>query len=115
MATSAPLVNPLLFTDYSVLFVKASVEGANELSSLVICYCNAFGQKVDFSKAFVFPMSFQFKINEVKVALNVPNEPLSDKYLGMRSDFRSSKNGVFKFLKDRAWKRVKCWMEKNCQ
>lgn len=49
---------------------------------------------------------------EVMNALNVPNESLSDKYLGMPSDVGSSKNGAFKYLKYRVWNKVKGWMEK---
>jgi hypothetical protein len=35
--------------------------------------------------------------DEVKNILNVPNESLSDKYLGMPSDVGSSKKGAFTF------------------
>ena len=44
--------------------------------------------------------------------LEVPNETLSEKYLGMPSDVGSSKNGAFKYLRDRVWSKVKGWMEK---
>ena len=45
--------------------------------------------------------------------LNVQNESLNEKYLGMPSDVGASTNGAFKYLKDRIWKRVQGWME-NC-
>jgi hypothetical protein len=41
----------------------------------------------------------------------VHNESLSEKYLGMPSDVGNCKNGAFKCLKDRVWKRVQGWIE----
>ena len=38
---------------------------------------------------------------------------LNDKYLGMPADIGRSKNGSFKYLKDRVWKRVQGWMEQT--
>jgi hypothetical protein len=35
--------------------------------------------------------------------LNVQNETLNEKYLGMPSDIGASKTGAFKYLKDRLW------------
>ncbi|XP_073354033.1 uncharacterized protein [Aegilops tauschii subsp. strangulata] len=49
--------------------------------------------------------------NDIKVLLNVPNETLNEKYLGMPSDVGNSKNGCFKYLKDRLWSKVQGWIE----
>lgn len=49
---------------------------------------------------------------EVENLLRVRNEYLSKKYLGMPSDVGNSKNGPFKYLKDRAWNKVNGSMEK---
>lgn len=48
----------------------------------------------------------------VKGALNVQNESLSDRYLGMPTVVDHSKNGTFKYLRDRVWEKIKGWMEK---
>jgi hypothetical protein len=48
----------------------------------------------------------------VKQILNVRNESISEKYLGMPSDVGNSESGSFKFLKDRIWNKVRGWMEK---
>ena len=114
VAPSAPPVSHLLFADDSLLFVKASVDGANELSSLLDSYCHASGQRVNLSKSSVFfskgcPNNLR---NEVKQVLNITNESLSERYLGMPSDVGNNKNGTFKFLKDRVWNKVKGWLEK---
>ena len=47
----------------------------------------------------------------MKNLLNDPNETLNEKYLGMPSDIRSSKNGAFKYLKDRLWSKIQGWIE----
>ena len=48
---------------------------------------------------------------EIKVLLDVHNEALSEKYLGMPTDVGTSSNGAFKYLKDRVWNRAQGWLE----
>lgn len=45
--------------------------------------------------------------------LQVPNEALSAKYLGMPTEVGASKNGAFKYLKDYLWSKVQGWIEKS--
>ena len=45
--------------------------------------------------------------------LDVQNEKLSERYLGLPSDVGRAKEGSFKFLKDKIWKQVQGWMEKT--
>jgi hypothetical protein len=49
----------------------------------------------------------------VKNILNVPNETLNEKYLGMHFDIGRSTNGAFKYLKDRIWKKIQGWLEQT--
>jgi hypothetical protein len=46
-----------------------------------------------------------------KVILEVMNESLNERYLGMPSDVGRSRNGSFKYPKDRIWKKVQGWNE----
>ena len=48
----------------------------------------------------------------MKNILEVQDESLSDKYLGMPTEVGQSKNGTFKYLRDRVWEKIKGWMEK---
>ena len=50
---------------------------------------------------------------EIKDTLNIPNKTLNEKYLVMSSDISSSKNGAFKYLKDRLWSKVQGWIERT--
>ena len=50
---------------------------------------------------------------EIKGLLQVPNETLNEKYLGMPYDIGNSKNGAFKYLKDYLWSRVHGWNGKS--
>jgi hypothetical protein len=47
----------------------------------------------------------------VKNNLNVNNETLNEKYLGIPSDVGRSRSGAFKYIKDRIWKRIHGWFE----
>jgi len=47
----------------------------------------------------------------IKNEMEVYNEALSEKYLGVPSDVGTATNGAFKYLKDRVWSRVEGWLE----
>lgn len=49
--------------------------------------------------------------NSIKAILTVPNELLIERYLGLPSDVGRSKNGCFRYLKDRLWAKVQGWIE----
>lgn len=88
VSSSAPKVNHLLFADDSLLFLKANSEGAEEVNQVLDIYCRASGQRVNHAKSTIFfskgvPDSVR---NVIMLALNVPNETLNEKYLGMPSD-----------------------------
>jgi hypothetical protein len=88
VAPTAPTVNHLLFADDSLLFVKATDEGALLVNELLETYCNASGQRINLEKSSIFFSKGcpEGRRQSVKNILNVPNETLNKKYLGMPSD-----------------------------
>lgn len=90
------------------------MEGATAVSKLLGSYCGASGQRVNHDKSSIFfskgcPQTLR---DNAKNVLQVQNESLSDRYLGIPTDVEHSKNGTFKYLRDRVWDKVKGWMEK---
>jgi hypothetical protein len=114
VAPSAPVVSHLLFADDSLLFLRENVENAQKINDVMNIYCCASGQQINMDKSSIhFAKGIPNSTREtIKNLLNVQNESLSEKYLGMPSDVGMSVNGAFKYLKDRVWKRVQGWMEK---
>ena len=114
VAPGAPQVNHLLFADDSLLFFDATPEMAMRVESILQKYCAASGQRINKDKSSIFfskGCSDMMK-QEIKQTLDVQNEKLSGKYLGLPSDVGRTKEGSFKYLKDRIWKQVQGWMEK---
>jgi len=115
VATSAPMVSHLLFADDSMLFFKANRESADEVKDVLHIYCRASGQRINMDKSsihFAKGVSGSTR-DEIMNTLEVHNEALSEKYLGMPTDVGTATNGAFKYLKDRVWKRVQGWMEQT--
>ena len=74
----------------------------------------ASGQRINHDKSSIFfsrgcPGSMR---EAIKNSLQVHNESLSERYLGMPTDVGHSKNGTFKYLRDRVWEKIKGWMAK---
>lgn len=84
------------------------------VSNLLNVYCEASGQQINTDKSSIFfSKGCQPQAREsVKQILNVHNESLSEKYLGLPIEVGSSKNGNFKYLRDRVWEKIKGWMAK---
>jgi hypothetical protein len=113
VATATPAVNHLLFADDSLLFFRACHEGAVEVKEVLTKYCDASGQRINMDKSSIFfskrcPTAIK---ESVKNELDVHRETLSEKYLGMSSGVGRSKDGAFKYLKDKVWKKVLGWLE----
>jgi hypothetical protein len=51
VASTATPVNHLIFVDDSLMFVKASEEGAKQTIALLDKYCNASGQRENLDKS----------------------------------------------------------------
>ena len=80
-----------------VIFGKATGTETNKIKEVLDTYCYASGQRVNHDKSSLFfgkgcPDLIKQSIKQI---LEVPNESLNDKYLGLPSDVGRSKNGAF--------------------
>jgi hypothetical protein len=48
----------------------------------------------------------------IKAKLEVRNETLNEKYLGVPTNVGRSRGGAFKYIKDRIWSHIQGWMER---
>lgn len=88
VAPSAPMVSHLLFADDSLLFFKANRDSADQVKDVLQEYCQASGQQVNMAKSSIHFSEGcgEATRDEIKQTLDVHNEALSEKYLGMPTD-----------------------------
>ena len=93
IAGSAPTINHLLFADDCILFSKASSAAALNMKEVLTKYCLASGQRINNDKSSIyFAKKCPAILKEnIKVILEVQNESLNAKYLGLPSDVGRSK------------------------
>jgi hypothetical protein len=101
VAKNAPKISHLFFADDSILFFKARENVVEGVQSMLADYCDASSQRINYDKSSIF---FSKKCSEntkerVKQKVNVHNEALTERYLGLPTDVGRSKNGAFKYLK----------------
>jgi hypothetical protein len=107
------MVSHLLFADDSLLFFRANRESAVEMQQVLDIYCKASGQQINVDKSSIhFAKGCRQSLRaEIMDILDVHNESLNQKYLGIPTDVGIATIGAFQYLKDRMWYKVQGWME----
>jgi hypothetical protein len=93
VAPSAPAVSHLLFADDSLLLFKADVVSEEKIQEVLDKYCLALGQRINRDKSSIFfSKRCPSNVEEgVKTTLDIHNESLNEKYLGMPWDVGRSR------------------------
>ena len=106
-----PHISHLLFADDSIVFLEATEESMHALKGVLLAYEAASGQKVNLQKSSIFfaDSCDQGKRDELKVALGVAEEALSERYLGLPTVVGKSKEGCFQYVTERSGAKVSGW------
>jgi ribonuclease HI len=111
----APWISHLLFADDCLIFTQASKRGADRINAILHDYNKGSGQLVNKSKSAVFFSSNceQGCKTEVMQSLQIPNEALGERYLGLPTAAERGSTDVFNYVPARVRGMVNGWAEKN--
>jgi hypothetical protein len=119
-----PSVSHLLFSDDSLILIRAKREDAMKLqsilnlfflrTSILNLYEQCSGQVINKSKSAVLfsRNEHRYEKNEIKQLLEIQRETMNEKYLGLPDHVGRDRVQTFAYLKDRISKRIQGWKEK---
>jgi hypothetical protein len=98
----------LLFADDSLLLVRANGDTAVQIQAILNLYEQVAGQTINKGKSVVLfsPNTSDEDRFAVKETLQISNEAMNDRYLGLPVHVGASRSGIFSYLKDRIWQRI---------
>ncbi|KAM2886205.1 hypothetical protein COP2_013296 [Malus domestica] len=108
-----PCLSHLLFAYDTLIFLKATRNNCQNIVNLLNAYCHASVQEVSLQKFVVY-----FNVNTpVEVCqdlcsiLNMPQVEDLGKYLGISTDWGSSKKEAMAYVKDRVFRKIRGWKQ----
>ena len=112
---NAPSVSHLLFADDSLILMRADILNATSLQQVLEIYCDNSGQMVSLGKSSIYfsPNTNMQTRDEICHHLNITNQALSDKYLGLPALVGADRSDCFKHFCEKIKKLLKGWMEKQ--
>ncbi|XP_074318890.1 uncharacterized protein LOC141655725 [Silene latifolia] len=115
MCRQAPMISHLLFADDSIFFHEAQQQNCKNLMHIIDYYCEASGQRLNPSKSAV-TLSPNFTLRNTQKCiklLRVSAKKDLGVYLGLPTDFGSSKKLIFATLIEKVRKRILSWNNIN--
>nr|KYP44138.1 Putative ribonuclease H protein At1g65750 family [Cajanus cajan] len=111
----APKLHHLMFADDVFLFFQATEKETKEVASILETFEIASGQAINFDKSEVFlnrhaPPAIHNMLSNI---LHVHSCETTSKYLGLPSMIGRNKNDVFRYIKERIWKKLQSWSHKS--
>jgi hypothetical protein len=106
---NAPSICHLLFSDDSLIPMKANMINATSLRQILDQYCASSGQLVSEAKCSIFfspNVEVEVRV-QICAELNIMTEAISDRYLGLPSMVRLDRTDSFVYLLERIIERLK--------
>ncbi|XP_057791345.1 uncharacterized protein LOC131008488 [Salvia miltiorrhiza] len=115
MGRGGPAVSHLMFADDCLFFCRATPAECGILKRVLSTYEAASGQAINYQKSGVF---YSSNINdagrdEISDVLGVATPLNTGRYLGLPSLVGRKKKEIFRYIRDRMWKKIQGWQGKK--
>ncbi|XP_074300422.1 uncharacterized protein LOC141631683 [Silene latifolia] len=111
LSRNSEALTHLFFADDSIFFLHDKNDSVVQLKGILSRYCKASGQVLNDNKSGVLfsPSTKLAKARRCLKVINIKHNKGIGKYLGISTDFQSSKKDIFKGLVDIVSKRISSW------
>ncbi|XP_074313787.1 uncharacterized protein LOC141648980 [Silene latifolia] len=108
---TSPSISHLLFADDSIFFTHATTQNCQELRNILDQYCYHSGQQINNAKSAVSfsPNCTMRTTADCLKILNISSGTMMGSYLGLPTEFGTSKKEVFALLLDKVNRRIHSW------
>ncbi|XP_074266596.1 uncharacterized protein LOC141589873 [Silene latifolia] len=111
LSRNAPSLSHLLFADDSIFFLQDKEEAFSKLKLILANFCSASGQIMNESKSGILfsPSTTMRSVREGLRVLHISENKGIGRYLGIDTDFGSSKKEIFNALIEKVRRRISSW------
>ncbi|XP_074298508.1 uncharacterized protein LOC141629395 [Silene latifolia] len=111
LSRNAPSLSHLLFADDSIFFLQDKEEAYSKLKQILAYFCSASGQIMNESKSGILfsPSTTMRSVREGLRVLHISENKRIGRYLGISTEFGSSKKEIFNALIEKVRRRISSW------